>query len=244
MSRTAVITGASGGIGAAIAKQLARDGMRVVLHYNTGDERALALQSELHANGADAKIFRADLSDPTQSRALIEYALSEYGAIDALINNAGISIGGMLCDMSDRQIRDLLDTNLLSAIVCAREASKAMLFARRGSLIQISSMWGQVGASCESVYAATKAGLIALTKSLAKELGPCGIRVNCVCPGLIDTDMNRHLNASDLQELIDATPCARIGTPQDVADAVSYLLSDRATYIQGQILGVNGGYII
>lgn len=238
------ITGSSRGIGAQIAERLAQDGMTVVLHANQNPELAQTHAQSLRAQGYTADVVQGDLSDPVQASAIADTIYKRYGRLDVLVNNAGIALNRLLCDCTDDDLIRILHTNLLSAMVCSREAAKRMMFARHGNIVNISSMWGQVGASGEVAYSATKAGLIGLTRALAKELGDCGIRVNCICPGVIDTDMNRNLQPQDLQELVDATPCGRLGTPADIAEAVAFLVSDRASFIHGQVIGVNGGFVI
>ena len=233
MSRVALITGASRGIGAATARALARDGFLV--HVGYVSEKATA---EHVADEISGRAWRFDVSSPEEVRA----AIREIGNIDVLVNNAGIAHYGLFSDISDDDLARVLGVNLSGAALCAREAIPGMVGKKRGVIINVASIWGRVGASCESAYSASKAGLIGLTLALAKELGPSGIRVNCVCPGVIETDMISEFTAGDRLELAKKTPLGRIGSPEDAAELISFLASDRAAFITGQVIGVDGGF--
>ena len=235
--RTALVTGAGGGIGAAIAKRLAADGYTVVFHSNTKDCGKAAAD----AHGIAA---RADLSDYAQLEAMISDVLAQVGHIDVLVNNAGISVTGLLTDIDPQTRRRLFDINVLAAIECARLLRPPMIRQKSGCILNISSMWGQVGASCEVDYSAAKAALIGFTKALAQEVAPSGIRVNCIAPGVIRTPMLDCYDEETLQSLADETPLGRLGTPEDIADAAAFLCSPQADFITGQVLGVNGGYVL
>ncbi len=235
--KTALITGGSRGIGAATARRFAREGFRVIINYNNSEARAKALAAE---TGGIA--LRADVGSPEQVAAMAEKITAEHGALDVIVNNAGIAHFGLLTDMSETEWQSLVNINLGGAFRVTKNLIRPMIAAGRGCVINISSMWGQVGASCEAAYSASKAGLIGLTKALAKELGPSGIRVNCIAPGVIDTEMNARLDDETLAELKDETPLGVIGTPKDVADAAYFLYENE--FVTGQVIGVNGGFVI
>ncbi len=234
--KTAFITGAGGGIGAAIAKRLAADGCTPILHSHTKDCTAAA--EELHGIA-----IRADLSDYAQIEAMVSSILKQVGHIDILVNNAGLSVTGLLTDIDHETRRRLFDVNILAAIECSRLLLPSMVHRKSGCIVNISSMWGQAGASCEADYSATKAALIGFTKALAQETAPSGIRVNCIAPGVIRTPMLDCYDTETLQTLAEETPLGRLGTAEDIAGAVSFLCSEEASFITGQVLGVNGGYI-
>ena len=231
----ALITGASGGIGAAIARMLAAEGMETLLHCHSHPERAQALAEEL-----GGMVLHADFSDDGSIAEMMEAA----GRVDVLVNNAGISVTGLLTDIDARTRRHVFAVNVLGAIECARAVLPQMVHRKRGCILNISSMWGQVGASCEVDYSAAKAALIGFTKALAQETAPSGIRVNCIAPGVIRTPMLDGYDAQTLSDLAGKTPLGRLGTPEDVAHAAAFLCSSRADFITGQVLGVNGGFII
>ncbi|MBR3691442.1 MAG: SDR family oxidoreductase [Clostridia bacterium] len=239
-----LVLGASGGIGAAICRRFAEDGYAVALHYCSGAEKARQLTEELRAGGCDAEAFAADLSDPTAAEALIAAAEARFGHIDCLVCAQGIARRELVVDTTPESWRQLTDINLGASVFAAKAVCRGMIRRGRGSILFVSSMWGTAGASLEAVYSATKAGLHGLTYSLAKELAPSGIRVNCVAPGVIDTPMNGDLSAEDMAALAADTPLGRIGTPEDVAEAAAFLCSERASFITGQVLGVDGGFIL
>lgn len=232
-----LITGGSRGIGAACVRKFAEQGAVVAFLYNKSVDRARALADE---TGAIA--IQVDISDAEALAVAVHEVERRMGGIDVLVNNAGISLVGLLTDMTDEAWRNILDTNLGAAVIAAREVSKDMVRRQSGRIIHIGSVWGRVGASCEVAYSATKAGLEGLTRALAKELGPSGITVNCVEPGVIATDMNACFDEQTLRTLCEETPLCRIGQPADVANAVAWLASDEADFITGQILGVDGGF--
>ena len=239
MSRI-LISGGSRGIGAALVKGLSAQGHRVAFLYRESEEAA----SEVAAsNGAVA--IRCDVTDSTDVARAVAVAEIELGGhVEMLVNNAGVSVIGLSRDMSDAEWRRVLDTNLSGAMYLSRAVQGGMIANGGGRIVNIGSMWGKVGASCEVAYSASKAGLRGFTMALAKELGPSHITVNCVEPGLIDTEMNKALDGETRTALVEETPLCRIGTPEDVLGAVSFFLSDAASFITGQCLGVDGGFAI
>ena len=240
-----LITGASGGIGAAIAEEFARAGYGLVLHYNKGADRANALAARLaDAYSIPALPLQADLSDTAAVQAMFARAAAEFGFIDTLVNNAGVAEQKLFTDLTDEDWDRMIDVNLSGTFRTCRAALPEMIRQKRGTIINISSMWGQVGASCEVAYSAAKAGVIGLTKALAKEVAPSGITVNCIAPGAIRTPMLDCFTEEDLAALAEDTPVGRIGTPEDVAASCVFLASDGARFITGQVLGVNGGFVI
>lgn len=232
-----LITGGSRGIGAACVRKFRAAGDEVVFLYNKSVAQARALAEE---TGAIA--IQIDVADGEALAVAVHEAERRLGGIDVLVNNAGISLVGLLTDMSDDEWKRLLDVNLSAAVIASREASRKMVNQKSGRIINIGSVWGRVGASCEVAYSATKAGLEGLTRALAKELGPSGITVNCVEPGVIATDMNAGFDEATLSALCEETPLCRIGQPEDVANAVFWLASEGASFVTGQILGVDGGF--
>ena len=235
--QTALITGGSRGIGAAIVRALAAKGWQVAFCYKTSQDAARQLAQE---TGAIA--IRCDVTDSAQVREMVKTAIRQLSHIDLLVNNAGVAWQGLLTDMTDQQWHTVLDTSLTAAFLTCREVLPGMVSRKSGRIINISSIWGRVGASCEAAYSAAKAGLIGLTKALAKEVGPSGITVNCLCPGVIRTDMLACYTEDDLTALADETPLCRLGTPEDVANAVCWLAADEAGFITGQVIGVDGGF--
>lgn len=243
--KTAVVTGASRGIGAACAVALAKSGYNVILGYKVNKERAEQLAEVLISGyGIAAIAVQADVSDSAQADMLIETAYRNFGRVDVLVNNAGIAQFKLFTEITDEEWSNMIGTNLTGVFNCSRAAAKIMINQKSGSIVNISSMWGQVGASCEVHYSASKAGVIGLTQALAKELAPSGVRVNCVCPGVIKTDMLSEIDEETIDALTEETPIGKIGTPKNIADSVAFLSSDRAEFITGQVLGVNGGFVI
>lgn len=235
--RRVLISGGSRGIGAACVRCYTSLGDAVAFIYNKSADAAQVLSIE---TGAIA--IQADVSDAVEVKLAVEQAVEKLGGIDILVNNAGIAHIGLFNDLTDDEWRRLCDTNLSSAIYLSREVSKYMIRQHSGCIVNIGSVWGRAGASCEVAYSATKAGLRGFTRALAKELGPSGITVNCIEPGVIDTEMNAALDEETRASLADETPLGRLGVPADVVSAVEFLTSHGATFITGQILGVDGGF--
>lgn len=244
MSKTVLITGASKGIGAAMAIMYAEKGYNVVMNYNNSAQSAILLQKSLSENGYSVIAYKANVKNRIDVDMMVKEAVYRFGSIDILVNNAGISNQGLFTDLSEPEWNDIIGVNLTGTFNCCQAVLPYMINQKSGSILNISSMWGEVGASCEVAYSATKAGVIGLTKALAKEVGPSGITVNCIAPGLIDTAMNQNLAIDDVAAIIDNTPLTRMGTTNDIASAALFLTSENASFITGQILGVNGGYVI
>jgi len=242
MSKSVLITGGSRGIGAATTIHFARMGYKVAITYNKSVYAAKAMKETFALNGAEFIAIPCDVTIPLQVESAVKQTVSAFGSLDVMVNNAGIAMQKLITDTSDEDWQNILNTNLSSVFYGCRAASKVMLPKQSGSIVNISSIWGRVGASMEVAYSATKAGIIGLTKALAKELGPSNIRVNCVAPGVIDTEMNQNLSAQDLTALANDTPLCRIGTPDEVAKSVYFLAND-ADFVTGQILSTDGGII-
>ncbi|MDR1217065.1 MAG: 3-oxoacyl-ACP reductase FabG [Oscillospiraceae bacterium] len=233
MSGRALITGGSRGIGAACAEALCEDGFDVIIGCNSGVREAGSLARRLGAG-----VLRADVRNTAE----VERMFADAGGVDVLVCCAGIAGRGLITDMGEDIWQDILDVNIGGAIRCCRAAIPHMVREKSGCIITVSSVWGVVGASCEAVYSASKAAVIGLTRSLAKELGPSGVRVNCVAPGVIDTGMNASLTETDLAALRSATPLGVTGSPRDVAEVVRFLASGAARFITGQVIGADGGF--
>ena len=244
MRRIALISGGSRGIGAACVRAFAQDGYAVVFLYNRSAGKAEALVQALRSEGRDVTAYPCDVSDPQQVAATVADILRTFRRIDVLVNCAGIAHIGLFTDMTEDEWDRLFAVNVRSAFSLTKAVLPGMISARKGSIVNVSSMWGEVGASCEVAYSAAKAALIGLTKALAKEVGPSGVRVNCVTPGVIDTDMNAQLTEDDRSALADETPLGRIGTAEEVAKAILFLCGEGASFITGQVLGVSGGLVI
>ena len=242
-SKTVLITGGSRGIGAAAVRAFAQAGYAVALNYCRSRDAALRLAEELTAKGHIVLPVQADVSDPDQVRHMVDNVLDNFCQLDILICNAGTAWRGLLCDLTDQDWHRLRGTDLDGVLYCCRAVYRHMVSRKQGRILTVSSMWGRSGASCEAAYSAAKAGVIGLTQALARELGPSGITVNCVAPGVIDTEMNAGLTPEDLQALSEETPLGRLGTPEDVARALLFLASPEAGFLTGQVLGVDGGYL-
>lgn len=242
MNKIAIVTGASRGIGREIAKQLARNSIKVIANYNHSEKEAIELKKELEKENIVIDIVKADVTKREEVKKLVQFTLEKYHKIDILINNAGISEYKIFTDETDEDWNRVINTNLYSVFIMSQEVIPNMIHYKNGCIINISSIWGMVGASLEVLYSISKAGINGMTKALAKELGPSNIRVNAIAPGDIETDMNANLSKEELNELKEETPLGRIGKPEDVAKCVKWLVEDNFT--TGQIISVNGGWVI
>ena len=241
---TAFISGASRGIGRAAALKLASLGYDLALNYHTNYEAAQNVQHEAQKYGVKVLLLGGDIADENNVREMFRKIGETFGGADVVVNNASFAEQLMFQDITYEKWRRMFAVTVDGAFFTVQNALPHMLHEKRGRIINISSMWGEVGASCEVHYSAAKGALIAMTKALAKELGPSGITVNCITPGVIDTEMNAHLSAEDLAELCEETPLGRLGSPDDIAETVAFLASAEAGFITGQIIGVNGGFVI
>lgn len=242
MSKVVVITGASRGIGRNIAYNLAVNGYTVVANYNASEDKALSLKEELKNQNIDIDIFKANVCKINEIKRLIDFTVEKYGRIDVLINNAGISEEKLFTDITEEEFDRMIKTNMYSVFFGSQEVARHMIKAHSGCIINISSIYGLTGGSCEVAYSMAKAGVDGLTKALAKELGPSNIRVNSIAPGAIDTDMNGNLSEEEWQAIKEETPLMRIGKPIDITRCVKWLLEDEFT--TGQVISPNGGLVI
>lgn len=242
MKKTIIVTGASRGIGAAIVNLLAGEDYNIILNYNKSEEIAKKMKQEFTEKGYSVEIYKADVSQREQVKGLVKFTIEKFGKIDILINNAGISQTRLFTDITDEDWNNMLNVNLNSVFYMTQEVVPYMIHEKNGCIINISSIWGSVGASCEVHYSVSKAGVDAITKSLAKELGPSNIRVNSIAPGIIDTDMNKYLSDEELANIEEEIPLGKIGNPEAIAKCVKWLIEDE--YTTGQIIGINGGWNI
>lgn len=240
--KTVLITGGSRGIGKCIAENLAKDGLNVVLNYNKSEKQAKQTKKELEEQGINIEICKADVSKREEVKKLVKFTINKFGNIDVLINNAGIAKLQMFNDITDSDWNEMIGTNLNSVFYTIQETLPNMIHNKNGCIINISSIWGLVGASCEVAYSVSKAGIDGMTKSLAKELGPSNIRVNSIAPGVIDTEMNSNLDNAIKEEIKNETPLNKIGKPIDIYKCVKWLIEDEFT--TGQVISPNGGYVI
>lgn len=242
VNKVVVVTGGSRGIGAQIVKTLANENYKVILNYNNSKEQAEKIQQELLEQGKEIEIIKADVSKKEEAEKLIQFAINKFNKIDILINNAGISQEGLFTDVTEEEWQKIINTNLNSVFYCTQQALKYMIQKQQGCIINISSIWGETGASCEVAYSTTKAAINGMTKALAKEVGPSNIRVNAIAPGIIDTDMNKKLTIEELEQIKEEIPLNKIGKAIDIAKCVKWLVEDE--YTTGQIISINGGWYI
>lgn len=241
--KTVLVTGGARGIGRAVVKLAAKAGYAVAFTYKSSDGDAAELVAELARENCMASAYKADVADADAVRRVVDDVKARYGSIYALVNNAAESVIAPLADTSDEDVSRMIAVNLEGVIRMTKLVCPAMASARRGKIVNVASVWGVSGASCESVYSATKGGVIAFTRAMAKELALSDVTVNCVCPGVIDTDMNSHLSASDKKDLGEQIPAGRLGTPEEVAEVVLFFI-DGANYVTGQTICVDGGFIV
>lgn len=239
MSKIALVTGGSRGIGAAIAEALYRAGWYVCISYEKNEDAAAKVAAKI-----GGKAYRADMANRAQLEELVRCVRDEVGEISLLVNNAGVSEFALFTDISDKSLKRMMDVNFNGAFWLSQLVLPAMISAQNGCIINISSMWGQVGASCEVHYSASKAAVIGMTKALAKEAALSRVRVNCIAPGAIDTDMNAALSKEDKEALADEIPMGRLGRAEEVAALAVFLADKSAAYITGQVIGVNGGLVV
>jgi len=241
--KTAIITGASRGIGAEITRLFAENGYNVVLNYNHSEKEALLLESELNKKGFSVLAVKANVSIFSEAQKLVEATVKAFGTVDVLVNNAGVSQIKILIDTSEEDYQNIFDINIKSVINMCKIVAPIMTSERNGKIINISSIWGQIGASCESLYSASKAAVIGFSKALSKELGPSNINVNVVAPGYIETEMNASIDEKTKETIVNETSLCRLGTTRDIAEMVFFLASDRSSFVTGQVIGVNGGWL-
>ena len=244
MSETVIVTGASRGIGKACALAFGKNGADVIVNYTRSKEKAEELCKEISKLGGRALPFCADVADRKTVDEMIAFAHSNFGSISTLVNNAGIAEQMMFCDITEEKWDRMFAVDVKGVYNCIQAALPDMIHNKSGRIINISSMWGITGASCEVHYSAAKAAVIGMTKALAKELGPSGITVNAISPGVISTEMNGNISEEIMSELKEETPIGRIGTPEDIAETALFLASPKASFITGEVISVNGGFVI
>lgn len=244
MSRVVLITGAAGGIGSATAVKFAQNSYSVALGYKTSENQAQRLAADLQENSVQAKAFYSDAANLQQAKKLIDDVTEHFGKVDVLVNNAGAAQQKLFSDITQSDFREMIDNNLTTAFNCSQAVLEQMIRRKSGKIINISSVWGIHGASCEVHYSAAKAAVIGMTKALAKEVAPSGITVNAVAPGVIDTKMLSSFSKEDLDALTEQTPLGRIGTGMDVANLIYFLSSSDADFITGEVITVDGGFAL
>lgn len=241
-NKVIIVTGGSRGIGAAMVKVLANEGYQVVLNYNQSKKMAENIKQELQEQGKEIDIFKADVSKREEVKELIKFVIEKYAKVDVLVNNAGIAQEKLFTQITDEDWNTMIQMNLNSVFYCTQEVVPYMIASQKGTIINISSIWGVTGGSCEVHYSVAKAGIDGMTKALAKELGPSHIRVNSIAPGAIDTDMNKNVTQEEWEELKQEIPLESIGKAIDIAKCVKWLVEDE--YTTGQVISVNGGWYI
>ena len=242
--KTVLITGASRGIGRATAILFAKNGYNVLINYNKSEKEAKELFDTLSSEGYSVRIFKADVSKRSEVNLMVNYCIGEFGKIDVLVNNAGISVDKLFTDLTDEDWDEMMSVNLNGVFYTTQKALQYMLPEHSGKIINISSIWGLVGGASEVHYSTSKAAIIGMTKALAKELGPSNIQVNCVAPGVIQTDMIKNVSLEILDMLRDETPLLKLGTPEDIANCILFLADDKSNFITGQVISPNGGFVI
>ncbi|WP_246963226.1 elongation factor P 5-aminopentanone reductase [Clostridioides difficile] len=242
--KTVLITGGARGIGKAMSKAFAKEGYNVLVNFNKSENEAKELYTRLNEENFSIKLFKADVSNREDVENMVDYCIKEFGGLDVLVNNAGISQDKLFTDITDVDWDNMMNINLKGSFYCSQVALKYMISEKKGNIINISSIWGISGASCEVHYSITKAGIIGMTKALAKEVGPSNIRVNSIAPGVINTDMLSGYNEEDIDILVEETPLMRLGTPEDIANCAIFLASDKSNFITGQVISANGGFVI
>ena len=243
MAKTVLISGASKGIGKETAKLFAKNGYNVIVNYNKSENDAITLKEELLSYGVKCLIIKADVTKNSEVLSMVDTAIKEFGKIDVLVNNAGISYFSLAQDTNEEDFDRVFNVNTKSVHLLTKAVLPYMIEKKSGVVVNVSSMWGKKGASCESIYSASKSAIIGYTKALSKEVGLSGIRVNAVLPGVIDTDMNKKFSKSDIEELENSTSLARIGKPQEVAEVIYFLASEKSSFITGETIAVDGGFI-
>lgn len=242
--KTVLITGSSRGIGSDMAEKFAREGYNVLINYNKSKHKAEELSSKLLEEGFSVKVFKCDVSKRDEVESMFEYCIKEFGDLDVLINNAGVAKGMLFTDVTDEDWDNLMNVNLKGVFHCSQTALRHMISEKKGKIINISSIWGIAGGSFEVHYSASKAGIIGLTKALAKEVGPSNIQVNCIAPGAIVTDMLGQVDEDALEMFKEETPLMKLGRPEDISNCALFLASDKADFFTGQVLSPNGGVVI
>lgn len=241
--KVVIVTGGSKGIGEEIVRFLAKSGYEVILNYNNSEQRAKQIQKDIYDNyNNKIHVFKADVSRREEVKRLVDFCIGEFNKIDVLINNAGISEVKLFTEITDLDWNNMLQVNLTSAFYTIQESLKYMISAQSGCIINISSIWGTTGASCEVHYSVAKAGLDGMTKALAKELGPSNIRINSIAPGIINTGMNKDFSNEEIARIIEEIPLQKVGKTLDIARCIKWIIEDE--YTTGQIIGINGGWNI
>lgn len=243
-NKVVLITGASQGIGYSLAKTFAQNGYKVLINYNTSKKEAENLAQEIINSGGIALTFQADIKDQNQVSNMVNFTIKNFGHIDCLINNAGICSYNLLIDESDKKIKEILETNVFGSIIVSKYVSQQMLKQGKGKIINISSIWGQNGASNETVYSASKGAINSFTKSLAQELAFAGITVNAIAPGIVNTNMLNKFSKEEITDLINQVPTKRFATMSEISDLALFLASDKADYITGQVITIDGGFTL
>ncbi len=242
--KTVLITGASRGIGKSMAELFAKNGYNVCVDYLKSEHQAYKLRELINKEGYSLEVCRADVSNSDDVKKLFDYCIDIFGGIDVLINNAGIAESALFTDITEKQWDNMLNVHVKGTFLCSKQALLHMIPKKSGKIINISSIWGLIGASCEVHYSTAKSAIIGLTKALSKEVAPSGINVNAIAPGAIDTDMLSELSDEDIDSIKEQTPLGKIGSPIDIANMALYLASDKSDFITGQIFSVNGGFVI